>query len=97
VNWSAALVAEVPLGVATVTSTVPLPGGLVAVISLSELTVITALTPPKSTAVASAKPLPVMVTLSPPVPAPVTGETAVTTGAVTTGVLTTGGEEVAGG
>ena len=67
-------------GVTTVTSTVPLPGGLVAVISVPELPVITALTSPKSTAVASVKPLPVMVTLSPPAAVPVTGEIAVTCG-----------------
>src|SRR5262249_49435680 len=32
VNWSAGLTAEVPPGVVTVTSTVPVPGGLAAVI-----------------------------------------------------------------
>jgi len=90
VNWSAALVAEVPLGVTTVTSTVPLPGGLVAVISVPELPVITALTSPKSTAVASVKPLPVMVTLSPPAAVPVTGEIAVTCGRAEAGGVVLG-------
>jgi hypothetical protein len=50
---------------------VPLPGGLVAVIVVSESTVIRALTLPKSTSVAPVKPLPVIVTLPPPaVPSP---------------------------
>jgi hypothetical protein len=39
VNWSAALVALVPLGVVTVTWTVPLPVGEVAVIWVALLTV----------------------------------------------------------
>ena len=38
-NWSAALVALVPLGVVTVTSTVPVPAGAVAVIWVALLTV----------------------------------------------------------
>lgn len=80
-----------PLGVTTVTSTVPLPGGLVAVISVSETTVIAAPEPPNSTFVAPVKPLPVMVTLSPPAPVPLAGEIAVTCGSAADGV--TGGED----
>ena len=38
-NWSADEVAEAPTGVTTVTSTVPPPAGLVAVICVSETTV----------------------------------------------------------
>ena len=38
-NWSAADVAEVPPAVVTVTSTVPVPAGEVAVIWVAELTV----------------------------------------------------------
>ena len=38
-NWSAGEVAEVPPGVVTVTSTVPLPAGEVAVIEVAESTV----------------------------------------------------------
>ena len=52
-NWSAALVARVPAGVVTVTSTVPVPAGDVAVMVV-ELTTVTpvAALGPKSTAVA---------------------------------------------
>jgi len=64
VNWSAALVAEVPFGVVTVTSTVPLPAGLVAVILVSLLTVkLLDAVGPNETLVAPVKPEPVMVTL----------------------------------
>ena len=53
-NWSAALVALVPPGVVTVTSTVPaLPAGAVAVMLVALLTVnAVAAVPPKLTAVA---------------------------------------------
>ena len=55
--------ADVPVGVVTVTSTVPVPGGLSAVIVVSLTTVkLVAGVVPKSTAVAPAKPLPVIVT-----------------------------------
>lgn len=80
-----------PPGVTTVTSTVPLPGGLVAVISVSECTVITALTLLKLTSVAPVKPLPVMVTLLPPAPVPLAGEIAVTCGRAVDGALGGGG------
>src|SRR5438309_1857012 len=63
-SWSAAGTAEVPLGKATVTSTVPAEwAGVTAVIRVSELTVNElAATPPKETVVAPVKLLPVMVT-----------------------------------
>jgi hypothetical protein len=64
-------------------STVPVPGGLVAVISVLETTDMLALTPPNSTAVAPVKPLPLMVTVSPPTAAPLAGETEVTCGDAT--------------
>jgi hypothetical protein len=71
VNWLAGLVAEAPAGVATVTSTVPAPGGLVAVIWVSESTfTIGALAAPNPTSVAPVNPLPVMVTISPPAALP---------------------------
>jgi hypothetical protein len=85
------------LGVTTVTSTAPVPGGLVAVISVSESTIIiTALTPPKSTAVAPVKPLPVIRTLLPPLVGPLAGEIAVTCGGAVSGGVGGGGVGVAG-
>ena len=66
-NWSAEPVADVPLGVVTVTSTVPLPAGLTAVIWVSLLTLkLAAAVAPNETLVALVKPVPVMVTLVPP-------------------------------
>jgi hypothetical protein len=65
--------------VVTVTSTVPAPAGLVAVIWVSESTVIAAaLAPPKLTLVGPMKPLPVMITVMPPAALPVAGETPLT-------------------
>ena len=62
-NWSAAMVAEVPPGVVTVTSTVPVPAGEVAVMEVALLTVnAVAAVAPNLTAVAPVKPVPVMVT-----------------------------------
>ncbi len=73
-NWSAAPVAEVPFGVVTVTSTVPLPAGLVAVIWVSLLTVKPlAAVGPNETPVAPMKPEPVIVTLVPPAAGPLVG------------------------
>ena len=83
-NWSAAEVAEVPPVVVTVTSTVPVPAGDVAVIEVDETTVkAVAAVVPKFTAVAPVKPVPVMVTAVPPVAGPVAGLTDVTVGAAT--------------
>ena len=84
VNWSAAEVADVPPGVVTVTSTVPVPAGDVAVIWVGELTVKpVAGVAPKLTAVAAVKLVPVMVTLVPPVVGPAVGEIEATVGAPT--------------
>ena len=82
--WSAELVALVPAGVVTVTSTVPmaLAAGAVAVIVVSLTTVKeVAGLEPKLTAVAPRKSVPVMVTLVPPVSGPLLGLRAVTVGA----------------
>jgi hypothetical protein len=83
VKWSAELVAEVPPGVVTVTSTVPAePAGEVAVtlVSLATVNDVAAVLP-KLTAVAPVNPLPVIVTAVPPAIGPPAGETPVTTGA----------------
>lgn len=71
-----------PFGVTTVTSTGPADStGEVAVIDVSLLKMKDeAGTEPKLTAVAPVKPVPVMVTVSPPIVVPVIGDTAVTTG-----------------
>ncbi|MHC2619285.1 hypothetical protein ACVIW2_001317 [Bradyrhizobium huanghuaihaiense] len=83
-NWSAAEVAEVPPAVVTLTSTVPLPAGEVAVIWVAELTVKpVAAVAPNVTAVAPVKLVPVMVTVVPPPAGPVVGEIEVTVGAAT--------------
>jgi len=82
VNWSAALVGEVSFAVVTVTSTVPLPAGLVAVIWVSLLTMmLLAGVAPNETLVAPVKPEPVMVTLVPPAAGPLAGLTLDTDGA----------------
>ena len=74
--------ALVPLGVATVMSTVPMPAGEVAVTWVSLLTVkAVAARVPNFTAVAPVKPEPAIVTLVPPAGAPPFGLTAVTVGA----------------
>ena len=71
-----------PAGVTTVTSAVPVPAGLVAVICVSESTVILALLAPNRTDVAPVNPVPLTVTLVPPPSPPLVGLTVVTTGAV---------------
>jgi hypothetical protein len=85
VNWSAALVADVPPVVTTVTSTVPaLSAGEVAEIDVSEFTVkLAAAVPPKLTADAPVNPVPVIVTLVPPAVGPAFGDTLVTVGPLT--------------
>jgi hypothetical protein len=83
VNWSAVAIGDSPLGVVTLMSGV-LGGeaGAVAVIDVSDVTVkLVAGVPPKSTAVAPVKAVPVMVTDAPPAVVPTTGETTVTVGA----------------
>jgi hypothetical protein len=75
------LAAEVPPAVLTVTSTVPVPAGEVAVIDVLELTAkFVALTEPKLTAVAPVKLAPEMVTEVPPPPGPLLGVTELTLG-----------------
>ncbi len=60
-----------PPGVTTVTFTVAVPAGLVAVIWVSELiSTLLAAVVPKSTAVAPVKPVPVIVTIVPPAAGP---------------------------
>ena len=83
-NWSAADVADVPPAVVTVTSTVPLPAGDVAVIDVAELTVkLVALTAPNFTAVVPVRLVPVIVTDVPPAVGTDVGEIDVTVGAAT--------------
>ena len=83
-NWSADDGANAPSAVTTVTSTVPVPTGLVATIWVSELTVkLLAASAPKSTAVAPVKPVPVIVTDVPPAKGPFVGLIPVTAGAAT--------------
>jgi hypothetical protein len=83
VNWSALEVADVPLAVVTVMSTVPaLSAGAMALTEPSELTVkLVAAVAPKKTLLAAVKPLPRMVTVVPPAMPPVFGVTEPTTGA----------------
>jgi hypothetical protein len=82
VYWLSALVALVPPGFVTVTLTVPLPAGAVAVICVAELKVKrVAFVAPNFTAVAPLKPVPVRTTEVPPVVGPVAGVTPITVGA----------------
>jgi hypothetical protein len=60
VNCVAALVKLVPFGVVTMTSTVPRPGGAIAVIEVAEPTVKVAGAVPKLTVVAEPSPVPVI-------------------------------------
>ena len=86
VNWSAGRrSALVPAEVVTLTSTVPVPAGLLAVI----VVLLTTTTPvaavvPKLTAVAPVNPVPVIVTGVPPAAGPLAGLMPVTTGAAAT-------------
>jgi hypothetical protein len=81
VNLSVDPVSVVANCVVTVTSTVPLPGGAVAVIEVGPLTVNdVAGVPPNDTAVTPVNPVPVMITLVPPATGPLLGETLVTVG-----------------
>ena len=85
VNRSADEVLDVPPAVVTLISIVPAASaGLAAVIRVAEFTVkLDALVPPKETAVAPVKLLPVIVTVVPPPVGPDPGLTAVTLGGVT--------------
>ncbi len=73
---------EVPLGVVTVTSTVPVPDGAVTVrlVALITVTKVPAVVP-KWTALAPVKPVPLTVTVLPPAGAPLVGLSPVTVGA----------------
>jgi hypothetical protein len=62
VNWSAALVALVPPGVTTVTSTVPVPVGTVAVSDVALVTLKVESVLPKLTALVPVKFVPVTTT-----------------------------------
>lgn len=74
-NRSFTLVADVPEGEVTVTSTVPVPAGAVAVSEVSELTVnVFAAVVPNMTDVAPVKPLPRRLTTVPPESGPELGE-----------------------
>ncbi len=81
-NWSVGLVAEVPPEVVTVTVTVPLAcAGDVTVIDVADVTVtLVAAVVPKETVAVLVNPLPVIVTVVPPVAGPVGGEMPVTVG-----------------
>ena len=69
------LVAEGPPGVVTVTSTIPLPAGLTAVICVSLFTVkLLTADGPNRTWLAPVKPLPMIVTVVPPAAGPDVGE-----------------------
>ena len=81
-NWSAELVVDVPADVTTVTSTVPEPAGLTAVIDVALVTVkLAAGVEPKSTTVEPLRFVPLMVTDVPPAAGPVAGLTPDTVGA----------------
>ena len=85
--WSAELVALVPPDVVTVTSTTPVPAGLVAVMAVALFTVKPAAAVlPKLTAVEPVKFVPVIVTLVPPVAGPLAGLMEVTTGVASVAV-----------
>jgi len=78
---SAAELADVPPGVVTVTSMVPLPGGAVAVMLVADTTVNDeAAVEPNDTPVAPVKFVPVIVTLVPPAVGPAAGVSDVTVG-----------------
>ncbi len=83
-KWSAALVALVPPAVVTVTSTRPVPGGLVAEIEVALLTV-KELAPvvPNLTALAAVRLVPVIVTEVPPAAGPLVGAIELTVGGAT--------------
>jgi hypothetical protein len=80
VNTSCGPVDDVPLGVVTVTSTAPLPAGVVAVIVVSLSTVKLAVVAPNRTWVAPVKFVPLIVTSVPPSAVPVVGLMLVTVG-----------------
>ncbi len=83
-NRSAVDVVEVPSGVVTVTSIVPVPpGGDVTVIAVAESVTMAAALAPNFTDVAPARLVPVTVTFVPPAVEPVVGLTLETDGGAT--------------
>ena len=96
VNLSAEEVAEVPIGLITVMSTVvtvsaPFGGAVTMSVVVADAVparVKPAGDPPKLTWVTSVKPVPVMVTLYPPAVEPETGDTPVTVGVLIVGMVT---------
>jgi hypothetical protein len=81
-------VAEVPSGVVTVTSTVPVPAGETAETTFGPSTVTSvAALMPKLTAVAPVRLLPKMYTFVPPVSGPRLGKTTLTVGAAPVAAL----------
>src|SRR5437879_75091 len=80
VNRLAALPDEIPPGPVTVTSIVPLPGGLTAAISVSDLTVNAAGVPPMTTEVTPVKPEPLIDSAVPPATGPEAGDNPATVG-----------------
>ena len=78
----APVMALVPPGVVTVTSTVPVPAGAVALMEVALVTVkLAAAVDPNLTAVAPVKSVPVRVTVVPPEAGPLAGDRVVTVGA----------------
>jgi len=77
----------VPPGVVTVTVTVPLPGGLLAVTRVLESAVIVPAAPPKLTRLAPDRFVPVIVTEVPPPIGPLAGLSPVAVGCVGGGAL----------
>jgi hypothetical protein len=83
VNWSAALVAEVPPAVVTVMSTIPAASdGEVAVHEVvdAQVTAVAAVVPKLAVLAPTTKPVPVIVTAVPPRSGPTLGEIELTTG-----------------
>ena len=82
-NWSAWVAGEVPAEVVTVTSTVPVPAGLVAVSSVGETKPTSAAAfGPKCTPAPAVNPVPEILTRVLPAAGPLPGLTPVTAGAV---------------
>jgi len=83
VNWSAEEVALVPPGLVTVTSTVPnaCPGEVTEIVSAETVRMV-AYVVPNWTAEVPRKPLPLIVTVSPPAVDPLVGEIPVTVGPI---------------
>ena len=89
--------AEVPKGVTTRTSTLPLLVGAVALMKVGEITVkLEDSLAPKNTALVEENPLPMMLTVAPPPAETVEGDTAATTGSELTTASSKAGIGAAG-